>query len=181
MAQEGEGMVAIPDDTPATVEDVNRWYALQAEIARLMPTKLIAQEKVLRARIARSTLLFPNPKEGTNDFKLGNGWVLKYTNGIKRDVDYAQFQALVPVFTEKGIAAAACLRQKWELEKKVYNTLTAEQKLLFDQCLNIKPESPKLEVVLPAAEAKKQEAIAALAQAQATGTMPNPPLGGLQL
>lgn len=175
-------MVAIPDDAPATVEDVNRWYALVAEIGRLMPSKLIAQEKVLRARIARSTVLFPKPKEGVNDYKLGNGWVLKFTNDIERKVDYALFQALGPQFEKSGITnAAQYLRQKWELDKKPYTTLTEEQRTVFDQCLTIKPASPKLEVVLPAAEAKKQEAIASLAAAQASGTMPNPPAPGLQL
>jgi len=172
-------MVDIPRQPPATLEDLKRWQALKVEIARLTPTALILQEKELRARLVAS--FFPTPKEGTNKFPLNNGWQLKFTNTIKREVDYGMFQAMADKFREAGIGAAACIRQKWELEKKVYNTLTAEQQQVFDQCLTIKPESPQLEIELPAAEKKKQEAIASLAAAQATGVVNNPPVPGIQL
>ena len=155
-------MVAIPAEPSATMEDLQRWDALKKRIAAEI-APLQAQERLLREKIVRT--FFPEPKEGTNKMPLSAGWELKYTHTIKRDVDYGVFQAMLPKFTEANIGAAACLRQKWELEKKQYNTLTAEQKMLFDQCLTIKPESPQLEIVLPAAAAKKQAAVESLAQA----------------
>lgn len=163
-------MTDIPGQPPATIDDLKRWDDLKKAIAAQMPTALIVQEKELRARIVAA--FFPNPKEGTNAYPLANGYRLKYVNSIKRDVDPGEYQARQAEFTQAGIAAAAMLVWKPTLDKKQYNTLTAEQQQVFDRCLIVKPESPQLEIELPAAAKKKADAVAAMAAAQASGVVP---------
>lgn len=177
--QENANMVAIPGQPPATVEDLKRWDDLKKAIAAQMPTALILQEKELRARIVAS--FFPNPKEGTNAYPLANGYRLKFVNSIKREVDQGEYQARQQEFVDAKIPAASLLVWKPALDKKQYNTLTAEQQAIFDRCLIVKPESPQLEIELPAAAKKKQEAVAAMAAAQAQGVVPGNPQPGIQL
>lgn len=172
-------MSEIPGQPPATVDDLKRWDDLKKAIAAQMPTALILQEKELRARIVAS--FFPNPKEGTNAYPLANGYRLKYVNSIKRDVDPGEYQARQQEFTDAGIAFASMLVWKPNLDKKAYNTLTAEQQNIFDRCLIVKPESPQLEIELPAAAKKKADAVAAMAAAQASGVVPGNPQPGIQL
>ena len=171
-------MSEILPQPPATVDDLKRWDDLKKAIAAQMPTALILQEKELRARIVAS--FFPQPKEGTNAYPLANGYRLKYVNSIKRDVDPGEYQARQQEFTDAGIAFASMLVWKPNLDKKAYNTLTAEQQNVFDRCLIVKPESPQLEIELPAA-AKKKAAVAAMAAAQASGVVPGNPQPGIQL
>jgi hypothetical protein len=177
--QQESGMVAVPPQPPAGLDDLKRWDELKKEIARLTPTALILQEKELRARIVAS--FFPNPKEGTNAFPLANGYRLKFVNSIKREVDNGEYQARQQEFMDAKIPAASLLVWKPTLDKKQYNTLTAEQQAIFDRCLIVKPESPQLEIELPAAAKKKQEAVAAMAAAHAQGVVPGNPQPGVQL
>lgn len=172
-------MSEIPAQPAANLDDLKRWDDLKKEIAAKMPTALILQEKELRARIVAS--FFPSPKEGTNAYPLANGYRLKYTNSIKRDVDPGEYQARQQEFTDAGIAFASMLVWKPNLDKKQYNTLTAEQQNIFDRCLIVKPESPVLEIELPAAAKKKADAVAAMAAAVQTGVVPGNPQPGIQL
>ncbi len=172
-------MVAIPPEPAATMEDIVAWDRIKKETERLTaPLRL--QELALRNRIVRT--FFPQPKEGTNTHELNKGWQLKYKHAVNRDVNYELFQAMGEQFEAAGLRnAGQYLRQKWELDKKQYNTLTEEERHVFDQCLTIKVASPQIEIVLPAKAAKAQAAVEALAQAHATGVAPNPPVPGIQL
>lgn len=157
-------MSEIPAETISR-QDLYAWFKLKAEIA-----KLRQEEHFLRLRIVR--VLYPTPKEGTNNFDMGlidplsEGFVLKFTNGIARKVDPALLSNIKPALAEMGVSADKLVRYKPELETKAYRTLTAEQMAFFNQCLDIKPESPQLEVV-PTAD-KKRELDAAKAAATAS-------------
>ena len=97
--------------------------------------------------------LFPNPVEGTNKYPLSDGWVLKMTYRIERKIDEAALALNLARLTENNISADKLVVKKPELSKRAYNGLTVEEKLIFDECLIIKPGSASLEIVLPASAA----------------------------
>ena len=140
-------MVQIPADE-IKQSDIEEWYKLQDQLK-----KLKASEMLLRQRIFRG--LFPNPVEGTNSYPLPENWVLKAKYPITRNVDIGSFQAMRERFAAAGVLADSLVEYKPSLVLGEYRTLTEEQRQLFDQCLEIKPGSPSLEIVLPA-KAKKE-------------------------
>jgi hypothetical protein len=150
-------MTTIPDN-PVTVVDLMVWFKMQEDLR-----KLKAAEHLLRTKLFKG--YFPTPKEGTNTLDLdplliaanlpSGGHVLKATHPIERKVDEAALTTLTPTFREKGIKVDDLIKRKPELAVKEYRTLTEEQVQLFDQCLIVKPGSPTLEIVLPAAAKEK--------------------------
>lgn len=143
-------MVEIPQNQ-VTQEDLAAWYQMSQELRTLK-----AKESLLRKKIFGSA--FPDPKEGTNNYDLADGYVLKGQHVLNRDVDIGALDALKPKLREEGVNPDNLVKYKPELKKAEYNKLTQEQKQLFDQCLIIKPGSPSLEIVLPAKNRAKQEA-----------------------
>lgn len=152
------------------VEALGQWFTLKAQLAQI-------QE---RERAMRATLFghfFPQPVEGTNNFTLPDGHVLKGKYPIDRKVDAAVVQTLRtlklgdlepamlahlninPAAYPQGPATLVteALRLnvdellKWEpaLVLKEYRKLTAEQVAIFDRCLTIKPGSASMEVADP--------------------------------
>jgi hypothetical protein len=140
-------MVQIPVDE-IKQEDIQQWYVLQDQLK-----KLKASEMLLRTRIFKG--LFPNPVEGTNNYPLPEQWVLKGGYKLTRNIDIGSLQAMRERFAAAGVGADSLVEYKPSLVLSEYRTLTEEQRQLFDQCLEIKPGSPSLEIVLPA-KAKKE-------------------------
>lgn len=140
-------MVQIPVDE-VKQEDIQQWYVLQDQLK-----KLKASEMLLRTRIFKG--LFPNPVEGTNSYPLPDQWVLKGGYKLTRNIDIGSLQAMRERFVAAGVRADSLVEYKPSLVLSEYRTLTEEQRQLFDQCLEIKPGSPSLEIVLPA-KAKKE-------------------------
>jgi hypothetical protein len=140
-------MVQIPVDE-IKQEDIQQWYVLQDQLK-----KLKASEMLLRTRIFKG--LFPNPVEGTNNYPLPEQWVLKGGYKLTRNIDIGSLQAMRERFAAAGVRADSLVEYKPSLVLSEYRTLTDEQRQLFDQCLEIKPGSPSLEIVLPA-KAKKE-------------------------
>jgi hypothetical protein len=114
---------------------LSNWETLNVQLADL---KL--REMSLRASIFK-------PVEGINTHKLKNGYALKGSYPINRKVDLALLQTLSPRFVANKINAQSLVEYKASLKTGVYRTLTVEQRHLFDQCLEIKPGSPSLEIV----------------------------------
>lgn len=131
------------DKTPEKL--LGEWYTMAADLK-----KLRASEMLLRKEIFNKC--FPNPKEGTNSFALADGYILKAVHTITRDVDEGAFNTLKPKLEELKINCDSIVRMKPSLAKTVYNTLSVDQKFLFDQALTIKPGSPALSVVMPKAK-----------------------------
>ena len=137
----GCNMVELPENT-VTAEDLSEWYRMQEELK-----KLKSREMLLRSKIFK--FYFPNPDEGTNNHNMSDGYVLKGKHTINREIDPGAFQVLRKNFEAAGIHPDALVQYKPSLVKREYNTLTEEQKRLFDQALIVKPGSPALEIVLP--------------------------------
>lgn len=155
-------MSELPAEQPITAADVFRWYEMQDQL-----DKLKKSETLLRSRLFKG--LFKDPKEGVNDLRLtdlyalagmpDDGHVLKGTHKINRSVDKAALTANQADIREKhpGIKLDEVIEWKPELRVGVYKKLTAEEQLIVDRCLTIKPGMPELEVVLPKPRGKKGE------------------------
>lgn len=150
-------MSLIPEDT-LTMNDLFTWYKMQSDLATLKRA-----ENLMRMRVFRH--LFPVPVEGTNSLELDKlpmfaqapeqlGYVLKATHKIQRDLDIAALTALTPKFQEAKLPLAELVKYEPSLVLKAYRKLTDEERQLFEEALIIKPGSPSLEIVLPAAKKK---------------------------
>lgn len=150
-------MSDIPVET-VSKEDLVLWYTLRDQIA-----KLRTQEHFIRMKIIR--VLYPQPKEGTNNYDVSlidpqsEGFQLKMKYSFARKVDKAVLETIKPELREKyGVNADLLVRYTPELETKKWRELTAEQAAFFNQCLDIKPESPQLSLEPIAAKKKEMEA-----------------------
>lgn len=148
------------------VDALGQWFTLKAQLAAIQQ-----RERDMRATLFQH--FFPAPVEGTNNFTLPDGHVLKGKYPIDRKVDPAVLQTLRTLRLgdlEPGLLAqlnmggadptmlvTEALRMhlddllKWEpsLVLKEYRKLTAEQSLIFDRCLTVKPGSASMEVADP--------------------------------
>lgn len=134
-------MVEIPENE-VTQADLAEWYKMQEELKKLRSKEMLLRQKIFK-------FFFPDPKEGTNSHNMADGYVLKGKYGLNRDIDPGAFQVLRDTFEGAGIRPDSLVQYKPFLVKREYNTLTEEQRRLFDQALIVKPGSPSLEIVLP--------------------------------
>lgn len=132
-----------------TPELISEWYDLQKQLGPLK-----AKEMLLRKAIFGG--LFPNPVEGTNTYEMLGGWKAKGKRVIERKIDLPVLQSMAVLggpLHQAGIRADDYVKWEPDLKLKEYRTLTAEQKLVFDQCLIIKDGAPGLELVPPKEQA----------------------------
>lgn len=134
-------MVEVPQNE-VTQADLSAWYEMNQQLK-----KLKAQEILLRKKIFGAA--FPTPEEGTNNYELADGYVLKGKHTIQRDIDQGAFDAIKDKLRESKVNPDLLVQYKPGLVLREYRKLTEEERLLFDQCLIIKPGSPALEIVLP--------------------------------
>lgn len=134
-------MSQIPDN-PVTQADLAAWY----EMAQQLKT-LRAKEMTLRKKIFGNA--FPDPKEGTNSYKLADGYMLKAQHKLDRSIDPGAFDAMKDVLRKHEINPDSLVRYKPELVLREYRALGEKDRQLFDQCLIVKPGSPSLEIVMP--------------------------------
>lgn len=139
-------MSQIPNNQ-LTSEELDEWYKMAQQLK-----KLRASEILLRKAIFGKCFL--SPKEGTNNYKLADDFVLKGVYSLERNVDEALLDERLTVMREAGIDTDALFVYKPRLAKSEYNTLTAEQQHLVDQVLIIKPGSPSLEIAKPKKKGK---------------------------
>lgn len=126
----------------ATNEDIMEWLKLKSALATVK-----AKEGILRQKIIKT--FFAAPKEGTNNFELGNGYKLKFTHKLQRDIDEALLTNLLPSFAEKGINVDDLIERKPSLKIKPWRELTEEQALVFNQVVTTKPAAGTMEFVKP--------------------------------
>jgi len=112
------------------------WDTLKKEIAALQ-----IQERALRVELAQQGFEGATLKEGTNRCKLpdhkGQTASLVLDNKIDRKVDEASLEAVTGIEGKEYFADL--IRWKPELKAREYKSLSPEDKVLFDQCLVIKP------------------------------------------
>lgn len=134
-------MVAIPPNK-LDMQDLIAWDQAKQELARWKAAEMLLRTKIFKAA-------FPTPKEGTNNFTLESGYILKGKYSLNRDIDPGELFARTEAFREAGIPVDALIKRSPELVKAKYNELTDEQRTLFDNVLIIKPGTPALEIAEP--------------------------------
>lgn len=134
-----------PKLTVEQADLINSWANLRKQIANIKP--IVDEEMKLRKEIFSS--MFPTPAEGVNDSPLHSGWVLKGTYKLDRKIDEAALPAAMEQLRALGVVADKLVAYKPSLVTSVYKELTAEQRVIFDTALEIKPASPTLELNPP--------------------------------
>lgn len=114
------------------------------------------KEQELDLRLKLFSGAFPNPKEGTNTWKLPDGRELKGKHVVNRKIDEASLAVTLQAMRDAGVANADQLvRYKPELSKSEWNTLSDEMKLLFSPAVIATPGTPQFEVVVPKRAARR--------------------------
>lgn len=142
--------------TDSTVDEVQKeaerqalltkWFTAQQKLADICKP-LVDEEMALRKQVFAE--FFPTPEEGVNDHKLTGGFVLKGTHKIERKVDEAMLSAKEGELIKAGIPMNELIEMKPKLATKEYRKLSAEQRKLFEQVLDIKIGAPQMEIVKP--------------------------------
>jgi len=125
-----------------------RWYELKQQLASVK--HLIEEERELRKQVQDT--LFPNPKEGVNNYALQGGWSLKFTFKIDRKVDEPALPAVYELLRARNLIPESYIDYKPQLNTKEYKELKKqypEAALQLEQALIIKPGSHTLELVAP--------------------------------
>lgn len=132
-----------------TLGDLAHWFRLKVDLGRIK-----GEEAMLRSRIFKH--FFPAPSEGTNSYDLddGTGGVLKGTHVLNRTVLEPELEALKAAQRAEGsncpkVNLNKLIKWKPELIISEYRKLTDEERAWVDQCLDIKPGSPQMEVAIP--------------------------------
>ena len=140
-------MAEIPPNE-VTQADLFTWYAMQAELSKLRASEMLLRKKIFGA-------YFPEPKEGTNTYILPDGFALKGTHVISREVDIGALEGAKPEFVKANLKVDTLVQYKPSVVISEYRTLTEEERNLFDMCLVIKPGAPGLKIEKPAAKKGK--------------------------
>jgi len=136
-------MVELGLDADRVINDLLKsWYEIDQKL-KLLKTK----EILLRKQIFG--LAFPEPKEGVNNYPLPDSYMLKGEHVLNRKVDFAAFTAIKDEMRELNVNPDKLVRLTPELVKREYNKLDDKEKMTFEQCLIIKPGTPKLIIVKP--------------------------------
>ena len=112
---------------------------------------LLAKEYEMNIRKYIMGRLFPNAKEGTNNFDLGNGY--KLTAVVKFNYKFEsndKVQEMIMEFERIGSDVSARL-VKWKPEPSIteYRKLTGQYKAIADAAIIITDATPSLEIKAP--------------------------------
>lgn len=125
---------------------LQKWSEAVAAVKEVCPP-LLEAEMALRKEVFSHA--FPVPKEGTNQVELPHGWVLKGQHKLSYKVDA---DALVAVFTEirkMGFNPDPLVVPEPKLVLANYRLLPENIAHIFNQALEVKPQSPILELIAP--------------------------------
>lgn len=117
-------------------------------------------EMQIRGQVAKA--FFPTPKEGMNNFDLGNGYTLKFGNKMNYSLDKDKVDAALDAIEKAGdqgkFIAGRLVKFQPELSLTEYrlledgaatDALTKRIKAEIDSVLTIKPGTPSLEIKEP--------------------------------
>lgn len=128
---------------------LKEWDAVKNQIAPLKEQldPLVAQERAIRKQIVDA---FERKQEGSkNEIGLANGYTLKMTYKLKREIDEPALKNLYQELEEAKVPVEMLVKQKPQLELKIYRALTEEQKQVVDKALIIKEDSHTIEIIPP--------------------------------
>lgn len=134
-------MPEVPDDLVSKA-DIAVWYQMQDQLRQLK-----FKEAQLRRRIIKT--FFPNGEEGANTYLLDDGYKLKGTIVVSRDIEQASLDANRKRLEKEKIPVDRLVRYLPDLVLKEYRKLTEDHRTLFDECLIIKEGSPQLRIDPP--------------------------------
>lgn len=133
--------LAIPPPL-VTAEEISEWYTLNAQLSALKEREMFLRKKICSAK-------FTQPREGTNNLPIENGYVMKMVHVVNRKLDIGQFELFRDTFESQKIPVNDIIENKPQLVVAQYKALTEEQRRLFDNCLTITDGSPQLSIVMP--------------------------------
>ena len=128
---------------------LKEWDAVKKQIAPLKEQldPLVAQERAIRKQIVDA---FEQKTEGSkNEIGLANGYTLKMNYKLKREIDEPALKNLYQELEEAKVPVEMLIKQKPQLELKIYRALTEEQKQVVDKALIIKEDSYTVEIIPP--------------------------------
>lgn len=128
---------------------LKEWDAIKKQIAPLKEQldPLVAQERAIRKQLVDA---FEQKHEGSkNEIGLANGYTLKMTYKLKREIDEPALKNLYQELEEAKVPVEMLIKQKPQLELKIYRALTEEQKQVVDKALIIKEDSHTVEIIPP--------------------------------
>ena len=132
---------------------VAEWHSLQQQIeaAKAAMKPLVDKELKMRKALGESiaTALGDKLKEGVNHYPLEDGRSLKFTYAVDRAVveaDIAPTREAYLLQNDRPVDFDALLRVKYELNKRDYDKLSPEAKLIVSRMLTTKPKAPTIEM-----------------------------------
>lgn len=147
MILDGEGVTPIQNDMHGNNDAYMAMLSDHEDLCQLLS---VTKDKELDLRLKLFNGAFPNPKEGTNTWKLPDGRELKGKYVINRYVNQEVLQPTLQALREHGVANTDQLvKFKPELAKREWNALSDEAKLIFSPAITATPGTPQFEVVTP--------------------------------
>lgn len=135
---------------PAKLKNLlKEWDAVKNKIAPLKEQldPLVAQERAIRKQIVDA---FEQKHEGSkNEIGLANGYTLKMNYKLKREIDEPALKNLYKELEEAKVPVEMLIKQKPQLELKIYRALTEEQREVVDKALVIKEDNHTVEIIPP--------------------------------
>ena len=125
------------------------FIAALSELENLNQQIAVLKEKEMTLRKEIFAACFDDPKEGTNTFKLLNGYVVKFNHKIDRKLDMASLPTVRELLAEAGVNQDDLIRMKPELSVTAYKKLPDEHRRIMDMAVTSKPGAPSYEIVLP--------------------------------
>lgn len=142
-------MVEVPKQ-PFGLSDISEWFKLKQELSVLKTREMLARTNVFKNTFG----LDPNTKlEGTNNYQLPDNYVMKAVTSVTRTLEIETLRAIAEELHKRfNIVADDLVRWKPELNLPAYRELCKdhpEAAKFFDQCIEMKPGTPQLDIVLP--------------------------------
>lgn len=133
--------VATPSPlSPAIREKIQEWQKLVDYLKQGKET-----EMELRKELAN--LFISSPKEGTNRIE-GEGFEVKLVHKLTRTLQEDSLDVVMQQLPEDYRILGNLIKYKPTFDVKVYGSMSAENKKIFEQALEIKDAAPTLEIIL---------------------------------
>jgi len=121
-------------------QKIMEWNRTQAEMKRLQSLERLMRDEVVAT-------VFPDAKNGTNNFELGAGWKLKAVTGMENKLDVNMFQVISARLKPETIES--CIKYTPDLVAAGYKALPDEEKAILNEAITTKPKAVQLTLVPP--------------------------------